>query len=454
MTQDPRFSDAGPKRHVSTPYLVMVAVAMVVGAGIFKSPAYVAGGTGSFEWMAVAWILGGALTLIAALCYAEMSTTFPDAGGDYHFLKLAYGRQVAFLFAWARFAVINTGSIAMLGFVLGDYANDAFSLGANGPAIYALTAICALTVFNLRSLYSGATADYSLTGLEVTGLLIMFSAGVWLVIQGAPPQTVDPPAAAPPDFGLAIVFVLLAFGGWSEIATMSAEVKDRRRGMVKALVISVAVITALYVMVNWAFWRGLGIQGLAASSAPAADLMRYAFGSNSAFVIAVAIAIATITSINATIIVGARTTYAATHDFPALRAVGQWDGVRGIPTRAILFQSAIAVLLVGMGAASRDGFSTLVDYSSPVFWLFMCLSAAAVIVLRFKYPQAERPYRAPLYPLTPLLFLASALFVLWSSTNYVLFQVGFQRIGVFAAAAVLIGGMALTIWLSRASDRS
>jgi amino acid transporter len=137
-----------------------------------------------------------------------------------------------------------------------------------------------------------------------------------------------------------------------------------------------------------------------------------------------------------------------------LKAVGQWDGVRGIPTRAILFQSAIAILLVGMGAASRDGFSTLVDYSSPVFWLFMCLSAVAVIVLRFKYPQAERPYRAPLYPVTPLLFLASALFVLWSSTNYVLFQVGFQRIGVFAAAAVLIGGVALTIWLSRASDRS
>jgi basic amino acid/polyamine antiporter, APA family len=450
MTQksQPPAVEAGPKRHVSTPYLVMVAVAMVVGAGIFKSPAYVAGGTGSFEWMMAAWVLGGALTLIAALCYAEMSTSFPDAGGDYHFLKLAYGRSVAFLFAWARFAVINTGSIAMLGFVLGDYANDAVSLGANGPAIYALTAILALTVFNLRSLYSGAAADYSLTGLEVTGLLIMVSAGVWLVLQGTPPQTLDPAGvASPPDFGLAMVFVLLAFGGWSEIATMSAEVKDRRRGMLKALIAAVIVITLLYLLVNWAFWRGLGIQGLAGSSAPAADLMRYAFGPNSAFVIAVAIAIATITSINATIIVGARTTYAATHDFPALKAVGQWDGSRGIPTRAILFQSAIAVLLVGMGAASRDGFSTLVDYSAPVFWFFMCLSAIATIILRLRYPSVERPFRAPLFPLMPLLFLASALFVLWSSTNYVLFQVGFQRVGVFAAVTVLLLGVALLVVL-------
>ena len=435
--------DHGPKRHVSTPYLVMVAVAMVVGAGIFKSPAYVAGGTGSLEWMLAAWIFGGVLTLIAALCYAEMATAFPNAGGDYHFLKLAYGRQVAFLFAWARFAVINTGSMAMLGFVLGDYANDAFSLGPNGPAIYALSSILVLTVFNLRSLYSGASADYSLTGLEVMGLLIMFAAGVWLTIQGAPATFPDAPGiAAPPDFGLAMVFVLLAFGGWSEIATMSSEVKDRQRGMLKALVVSVAVITLLYLMVNWAFWRGLGIQGLANSSAPAADLMRAAFGENTAFLIAVAIAIATITSINATIVVGARTTYAATHDFPALRAIGQWDDTRGIPTRAILFQSAIAVLLVGMGAASRDGFSTLVDYSAPVFWLFMCLSAVAVIVLRVKYPMVERPYRAPLFPLMPLLFLASALFVLWSSTNYVLFQVEYHRIGVFAGAAVLAAGVA------------
>lgn len=443
--------DQGPIRHVSTPYLAMVAVAMVVGAGIFKSPAYVAGGAGSFEWMAVAWILGGVLTLIAALCYAEISTAFPNAGGDYHFLKLAYGRHVAFLFAWARFAVINTGSMAMLGFVLGDYANDAYSLGSNGPAVYALTAILALTVYNLRSLYSGATTDYSLTGLEVAGLLILFSAGLWLTIQGAPALTADPPGTrSPPDFGLAMVFVLLAFGGWSEIATMSAEVKDKQRGMLKALVVSVALITLLYLLVNWAFWRGLGVQGLANSPAPAADLIRAAFGENTAFLIAISIAIATITSINATIVVGARTTFAATQDFPALRAAGQWDNARGIPTRAILFQSAIAVLLVGMGAASRDGFSTLVDYSAPVFWFFMGLSAVAVIVLRVKFPAVERPFRAPLHPLLPLLFLASALFVLWSSTNYVLFQVGFQRAGAFAGLAVLALGVALMLILKPA----
>jgi amino acid transporter len=224
--------------------------------------------------------------------------------------------------------------------------------------------------------------------------------------------------------------------------------------MLKALIASVAVITLLYLLVNWAFWRGLGIEGLAKSAAPAADLIRAAYGENTAFLIAVAIAIAAITSINATIIVGARTTYAATHDFPALKAVGQWDGSRGIPTRAILFQSAIAVVLTGMGAASRDGFSTLMDYSTPVFWLFMSLSAIAVIVLRIKYPHVERPYRAPLYPLAPVLFLASALLVFWSSTNYALFAVKVERAAIYAGLFVLALGVVLAFLLEPAKDKS
>src|SRR5262245_32998924 len=122
---------AAPSRHISVTYVVMVAVAMVVGAGIFRSPAEIAANAGSAFWLFTVWIIGGAISLGGALCYAELATAFPNAGGDYHFLKTAYGREVGFLFAWARFAVINTGSIALLGFVLGDYANVVYSLGAN-----------------------------------------------------------------------------------------------------------------------------------------------------------------------------------------------------------------------------------------------------------------------------------------------------------------------------------
>jgi amino acid transporter len=423
----------------------MVAVAMVVGAGIFRSPAEIAANAGSATWFFAAWLVGGAVTLMGALCFAELSTALPNAGGDYHFLKTAYGRRVAFLFAWARFAIINTGTLALLGFVLGDYANSVWSLGPNGSSWYALLTIVAMTAFNLKGLYTGQSADYAMTGLEVGGLLVVFAAGVLLVAHGQPqlvPDVAPAHAGLPVGFGLALLFVLYAFSGWSEISTLSAEVRDERRGMVRALVFSILTITVLYLMANWALWRGLGIAGLAASKTPASDLIGLAFGDAAGIMTALAISMATLTSMNATIVVGARTTYAAARDWPRLERLGRWNTGRGIPVAGIVSQGAVGVLLVGLGTYSRDGFATMIDYTSPVFWLFLCASGFAVIVLRRRLPELPRPFRVPLYPVLPLVFCASCLFVLWSSIEYV-------RLGAMAGIGVLLlGGLAMA-WLGR-----
>jgi basic amino acid/polyamine antiporter, APA family len=422
----------------------MVAVAMVVGAGIFRSPAAIAANAGSTAWFFTAWLAGGVITLMGALCYAELATTLPSAGGDYHFLKTAYGRHVAFLFAWARFAIINTGSIALLGFVLGDYANVVHSLGPNGPSWYAIITIVAMTAFNLKGLYTGQAADYAMTGLECGGLVLIFIAGVVLTLTGTPPLAPDArfASAYPATFGAALLFVLFAFSGWSEISTLSAEVRDERRGMFHALVASIITITVLYLLANWALWRGLGLQGLAASRTPASDVIALAFGDAAGIITALAISMATLTSINATIIVGARTTYAAATDWPRLSRLGRWDDARGIPVRGIVSQGAVAVLLVGLGTYSRDGFATMIDYTSPVFWLFLCASGFAVIVLRSKRPDLRRPFRVPLYPALPLVFCASCLFVLWASVEYV-------RLGAVAGVVVLgLGGLVMG-WLGR-----
>ena len=432
-------SNSAPRRHVSVLYVVMVAVAMVVGAGIFRSPAEIAANAGSSTWFFAAWIAGGLISLAGALCFAELATMLPSAGGDYFFLKTTYGRSVAFLFAWARFAVINTGSLALLGFVLGDYANSVWSLGTHGSSWYALITIVAMTLFNLKGLYTGQSADYAMTGLEVGGLLIVFAAGVALAIAGAPPLS---PSGAeidgfPRTFGLALLFVLFAFSGWSEVSTLSAEIRDERRGMVRALVASIVTITALYLLANWALWRGLGIAGLAASRTPASDVIARAFGASAGVLTAIAIAMATLTSINATIVVGARTTYAAAVDWPALRRLGNWNTKRGIPVAGIVSQGIVGILLVGLGTYTRDGFSTMIDYSSPVFWLFLSLSGFAVILLRWRRPELPRPFRVPLYPWLPLVFVASCLFVLWSSLAYV-------RLGALLGVAVLaLGGVVL-----------
>ncbi len=446
-------SAAGPSAVLGLREVVMLIVGVVIGAGIFKAPSMVAAMAGSTAWMFGAWLLGGVISLIGALCYAELTTAYPNAGGDYHFLKRAYGRTVSFLFGWARFSVITTGSIALLAFVFGDYMQQALPLpalgAAAGSAAYAIAAIGVLSWVNLRGIKAGTSAQTWLTVLEVAGLLLIVVAALFLAGTGTPPAPpVATGVAAGPGpsatFGLAMVFVLLTYGGWNEAAYISAELKDRRRNMVKALVLSILIITALYLVVVWAYWRGLGLEGMARSEALAAALMKAAFGTAGEKIISALVAIAALTSINATMIVGARTSYAVGRDWPALGKLALWDGARGTPVHAMRAQSAAALLLVLLGTWTGSGFKAMVEFTAPVFWLFFLLSGVALFVLRVREPKVERPFRVPLYPVLPLIFCASCAYMLWSSLSYVYSQslgglnAAWIGVGVLFAGGVLL----------------
>jgi len=420
-----------------------VAVGMVVGAGLFKSPALVAANVGSDGALFAAWLLGGLLALLGATCYAELAAAFPSQGGDYRFLTLAYGRRVGFLFAWARFAVINTGSLALLSFVLGDYLQAAFPLGPFGPSLYATITLIIYTALNLRSRATAIDTQVGMTLALVAGMLLIGLVGLLFVARGMPPLDPAPViAGSPAAFGLAMVFVMLAYGGWTEIATLSSEMRDPKHGMLRALMLGLGVVTLLYLVINWALWRGLGLSGLGSAAAPASRLMEIAFAEGADLPVIAVVFAAVVTSINATIIVGARTTFAAARDWPSLGKLGDWNDSRGIPAAAIIAQSIVALFLIGLGTATRQGFATLVDYTAPVYWLFMSLSGVALIILRRRQADAPRPFRAPLYPVLPLVFTASSLFVLWSSVAYV-------RVGAVAGLAVLALGLFVAAWLER-----
>jgi APA family basic amino acid/polyamine antiporter len=435
---------------------VLLIVGVVIGAGIFKAPSMVAQMTGSPGWMFGAWLLGGLLSLVGALCYAELATAYPSAGGDYHFLRRAYGRSVAFLFGWARFSVITTGSIALLAFVYGDYLHQAVPLHIGGRAagstVYALAAILVLWAVNARGIRAGASTQSWLTALEVAGLLLIVAAAVWLFVGATPaaPDASPPAAASAPGlagFGLAMVFVLLTFGGWNEAAYISAEIRDERRNMVRALVISIVLITLLYLLVIWAYWHGLGVQGMARSEAIAADLMRVAFGPVGEKAIGVLAAVAALTSINATMIVGARTNYALGQDWPVLRKLALWDGRRGTPANAMHVQNTAALLLVGLGTWTGSGFRSMVEFTAPVFWLFFLLAGVSLFVLRVREPHVPRPFKVPLFPVLPLVFCATSAYMLWSSLSYVYsqslggFNAAWIGVAVLALGAVLLGLM-------------
>lgn len=430
-----------PERSLSAWHAVSICIGMVIGAGIFITTPLAAANLPSAGWVLAAWIFGGAMSLAGALCFAEMATAFPDAGGDYHFLRRAYGDGAGFLFAWSRFAVIHTGSMALLAFTFGDYLATVVPLGEHGATVFAAATIVVLAAVNLAGIKFGIGTQVWLLWLVLAGMAAVIAAGVWLALGGTPPAQSElpaPAAGAAPQFalGAALVYVFLAYGGWSDTATLSAEMRDAQHGMKRALLFGMALVTLLYVLVNWAYLRGLSHAGLAGSEAPAAELMRYAFGAPGQALIVSIVALTSITSMNAILIAGARTTYAAARDTAGLGRLGRWHVARGTPSAAIVATAGLALVLVAFGAYTRGGFSTMVDYLSPVYWLFMTLSGSALLVLRRRYPAVPRAFRVPWYPLVPLAFVASSLYVLYSSLAYV-------RIGAVAGVGVLALGVAL-----------
>lgn len=448
-----------PQQVLGVREAVAIIVGIVIGAGIFKAPAMVAGMTGNAAWMFAAWLLGGIMSLVGALCYAELATAYSHAGGDYHFLRRAYGHSISFLFGWARFSVITTGSIALLAFVFGDYMHQILPLHGLGNTMsqsaYAAAAVAVLSWINLRGMRTGASTQAWLTAVEILGLLFIVAAAVAAPGHVEPIPSLTPDAVpSPSSLGMAMVFVLLTYGGWNEAAYISAELKDVRRNMVKSLVWSIFIITALYLLVTWAYWKVLGMGGLTHSDAVAADMLHVAFGDTGARLVSAIVAVSALTSINATMIVGARTSYAIGRDWQILSMLGTWDGRRGTPVNALRIQCAAALLLVAVGTWTGSGFKSMVEFTAPVFWLFFLLSGISLFVLRAREPGAERPFRVPLYPLLPALFCATCAYMLWSSLSYVYSQSLGGLNAAWIGVAVLAAGLVLLLLMrSRAGRR-
>ena len=430
----PITSDAAPRPVFDLKDAVAMVVGIVVGAGIFKLPALVAANTGDAGTMMLAWILGGAISIIGALCYAELSTSNPDAGGEYHFLDRAFGSDVARLFAWARLTVIASGSIAIFAFVFADYATQIAPLGEHSSSVYAVLLVVVLTAINLVGVRAGKTTQNLLTLLECLGLVLVIAAGLLAV-----PAPVDASIGASPQraFGLAMVFVLLTYGGWNDAAYLSAEIRDGHRNIARSMILGLAIVALLYIFVSYAYYVGLGMEALGKSQAPAADLLKRVWGNAGAAAISVIVAVAAITSANATVLTGARTGYALGRDWPLFGVLGRWNAGAGVPRNAMVVQAAIALVLVALGTWTRRGFETMVDYTAPVFWLFFFLTGMSLFVFRRWEPHASRPYRVPLYPVTPLTFCGVCIYMLYSSLAYT-GRGALVGVGVLMVGAVLV----------------
>ena len=427
---------ASPKNAIALGDALALIVGLVIGVGIFQTPSIVASNLGSNSAVLLAWFLGGVMSLIGALCYGELATAYPHAGGNYHYLMRAFGSGVAFLFAWARLAVIQTGSIATVAFVFGDYASQLFRLGNYSPSIYAAFAVIILTTLNIVGVEQGKWTQNWLSIAKVLGLLLVIVVGAIFITPSVPPVT--DPVTTQTNWGSAMVFVLFSFGGWNEAAYISAELHNVKKNMVRLLLWSIGIITAIYLLINFAYIHGLGLTAMASSEAVAADLMRNAFGEPGALFISLLIAIATLGATNANIFTGARTNYALGQDFRLFSFLGHWKSGANTPKNALIVQGVITLALVLLGSFPRQGFTTMVDYTAPVFWFFFLLSGVSLFVLRAKDPQRNRPFRVPFYPVTPILFCLICGYLLYSSLVY-------TGIGAAFGVAVVVAGIPLLL---------
>ncbi|MCX7411061.1 MAG: amino acid permease [Planctomycetales bacterium] len=417
---------------------VSLIIGIVIGSTVFKTSGLIFANVPGPWWGLGLWIVCGGLSFASALCYAELATAYPRLGGEYNYLTRAFGPWAGFLFGWAELSMIQTGSIGALSYVFAEHAVTVFALPSNAMIWLALAAVVVLTTLNMLGVQAGKRTQNMLTIAKLIGMGLLVIAG--LSVAGSSSLAVAKPMSEA-GWPFALILVLYAYGGWNDAAFVAAEMKDRSRNIPRALLLGIGVITVWYVLLNAAYLGALGFEGLRASHQPAADAFAKVVGARGGRAMIVLVMISALGSVNGVIFSAARlhATVGADHRLFALLA--KQSPHANVPARSLLVQGGITVAmilalgtdagrstldagLVAVGATPVPwgkyfgGFETLYAASAPIFWSFFLATGVAYFVLRWKDRDIERPFRAPLFPLCPLLFCAMSGFGLYSATLY------------------------------------
>lgn len=391
----------------------MMVVGGIIGSGIFLNPAIVAARVGTVGLTLAVWTLGGVVALIGALVFAELGAWRPVAGGGYIYLRDAYGRLPAFLYAWTLLLVIATGAIAAVAVTFASYTAALLGWDEAARVPLAIAAILVLSAVNYLGVKPGAVTQNVLTLLKLAAL-----AGVIVAGLSTPPVLSQALPTGPNNvvltIGAALVPVLFAFGGWQQTNFIAEELIEPERNLPRALVAGVAIVIAVYLLANLAYVNTLGIAGLAHSSAPAADAMSARFGASGRTLIALGIAVSTFGFLNLVILVSPRVYRAMANDGLFFPSLARLHPRHRTPTAAIVFQGGWAILLTLTGR-----YGDLLDYVVFGDWIFFGTTAATLFVFRSRAARGVETrdirFRMPGYPVVPALFILAALYVVIGS---------------------------------------
>jgi len=435
------------KRELGPWAAASIVIGTVIGSGIFLVPHDMILRVGTPGWVFVVWIFGGLLTLAGALSYAELAAAIPEAGGEYAYLREAYGPLWGFLYSWTQMWVAKSGSIATLATGFFYYLANFFPaldgvfyrlplpLGPHGAPLdlhwgqsLAIGLIAALAWLNYYGVKLGGDVQVAVTAVKVALIAVIIVAGLGF---GSPPAPA-PVSAAPltaAGFFAALVAALWAYDGWNNVAMVASEVRDPQRNLPRALVGGTLAVIAIYLLANAAYFRVLSPAEVGASPRVAGEMMRHILGAAGAGGVSIAAMISIFAALNGSILSGSRVPYAAARQGYFFRAIARVDEKHRTPGVSILALCAWSALLVLSGS-----YRQLFTYVTFASWILYGMATAAVIVLRIKRPDLPRPYRTLGYPVVPILFvLVAGVFIvstLWDSPRESLMGIALILLGL------------------------
>lgn len=417
MASQPTVKGAAPGTQPELPRVlglidvVGILVGSVIGSGIFIVPATIAAEVHSPLLVLAVWVTGGILSFFGALAFAELGAAFPRAGGMYVYLREAYGSFVAFLFGWTLFLVIDSGAVATLSMAFASkYLPYFVTLSPAQVKLVALAFVVVLVAVNYVGVRYGAMLQNVLTAMKFGAILVVVG-GVFLFAEGAPRNFVEPawqgsPAGLVGAFGVALVASLWAYKGWEAVSFSAGEVRNAPRVLPLGLLGGTLLIIVLYVATNLAYLWVFPTTEIARSSRVASDAMNLAIGPAGAAFIALMILFSIFGAANGNVLTAPRVFYAMARDGLFFKGLSRVHPAFLTPHVSILAMGVWASVLSLSGT-----FEQLATYVVFGQWIFFGLTVGSVIVLRRRRPGMPRPYRTWGYPVTPLVFIAAALYI-------------------------------------------
>ncbi len=428
-----------------------VVIGSTIGSGIFRTPATIAERVESVGMFAAVWIGGAVIALCGALTYAELSAMMPRTGGIYVYLREAFGRLTAFLFGWAELLVLRPAAYGAIAVACSEYGwrlvgSDGaleVALGFSRVQVSSAVLIVVVGLVNIRGVRLGASIQNVSTVLKLAALLGLVALGVrWALGDATAVASPPPPAPASPiaAFGLAMVSVMWAYDGWSDVGFVSGEVKDPQRNLPRAFFFGTATVAVVYLAVNASYLAVVPLGAMPGSALIAADVAARVVGEGGVAFVSAAVVISTFGTLNGSMMTGPRVFYAMAEDGLFFRGLARIHPKHGTPSRAIAMSIVLGVVFV-----SVRGFAELADQFVIGIWPFYALGVLAVFVLRKRDPDRERPYRTWGYPFVPGIFLAATIYLLgaYLVTEPLLFFISF---GVIASGIPIYW-----LWMRRAS---